>query len=42
VLAVGDFVELWGSWDVSGGSGSKSTNVSSSPIKPFLSVTEVL
>jgi hypothetical protein len=41
-LAVGDFVELWGSWDVVGGTGSKSTNVTNAGIKPFLSVTEVL
>jgi hypothetical protein len=41
-LAVGDFVELWGAWDVVGGSGSKSTNVTNAGIKPFLSATEVL
>lgn len=39
-VAAGQFVELWGSWDVSGGSGTKSSNVGTPQTKPWLTLTE--
>ena len=41
VLAVGDYVELYGLWSVTSGTGTKDTDVSVG-LKPYLVLTEVL